>query len=612
MPPKDPVDWNIVPSTIYGCPLCYRVNSPTSDDRCYQVDSQLVSIKFPFEQLPRHGLTITNDDVSPERTVAIGVSMGHIYIRGLDPTTFDPTNYTPIESSSLTLTTEDLPVGYLYFHHGKFYSSDIRVMGRTGTNNVLIGLTRVHYLLERARSDHDQYRAMRNSFLLTLGTYLAPSEIKLDSRYGQQTVKMIIEALNFDALGDLSLERLDVRSTYGKIYLVQLPVDRLVFKYHAFESQFDRDVWQLERRNSEFINRNLDRQPNLPYPYTYHTHCCGPVNIEHLTRPTCPSGDETGLIVQQFIDNCGLMKEYANLDLFIEAMAVLAEAHQGDTVQYHFMHLDAHTGNFLVSECSPENRTCSLANNRTVNLGGLKYTFDTHGYRLFLIDFGLSHFLDDAVSTSYNNDISGEVMLRSELQPAYDFITLYRSGMHSLIESLVRSQVQGQRIFSNEIINHLTTAIQIGTAMIASQLKALASRRVHYRVATLTDCQPQSMEELSIYDLEAVVVLIHHCQLADLQVTLIQLVERLMGEVDVGVDPDHIDRLLEVAWLLTGRVQHPVGDWYYSDRSLLMGQLEPLTESSRRRLSIDGPVPPLTGIPLYLWYLRVAGIPIAE
>ena len=370
------------------------------------------------------------------------------------------------------------------------------------------------------------------------------------------------------------MEKLDVRGTYGTIYVVQQPTSPRVYKYHRFETQWDRDVWRRERQNCQFINRNLEHRPDLPYPYTHQT-----------TTDT-----NTGVIVQQYIQSNGPMSEYADLDVFIEAVATLAEAHQGDTVRHHFMHLDAHDGNFLVA---------SSTGQRVVDLGGFKYTFGTHGFQLYLIDFGLSHFVDDAPAPAYNTDLDGVIM--SSLRPAYDFITLYRTSMHRIIENVIGTYVYDGRQLDEPMYRRLTVAVQIGTAMIARHIKSLADRCVKSSVVGPVD------------DLGQVVNLIYATDDEQLQSVLVQLVDRLFADVrelktsDDATTLKRAKSLASVAELLTGTLYWSDGQPHL-DRHITVDQLDVLNDECRRRLSIRPPPPSLTGLALYLWYLSETGV----
>ena len=107
------------------------------------------------------------------------------------------------------------------------------------------------------------------------------------------------------------------------------------------------------------------------------------------------------------------------------------------------------------------------------------------------------------------------------------------------------------------------------------------------------------------------IVLIDSTNQRQLQEVLIQLVEKVMDEVIAGIDPEDATPFLEVIEFLTGRVSQTIGDRPYLDRSITIEQLEPLNEDSLRLLSVNEVVPELTGIPLYLWYLNSAGVPVS-
>lgn len=628
LPPENSKEWKLAPSTIYGCPLCYIINNPGTyaGTCCSQVsDHQFKPIDFSPEILPKHKLTITSRDISSKHTYSICASMGHVYLRKVDSATFDPSIYTPVNDKVLTLTTEELSFGKLFIHHGKFYNHSADILVGLKTKDVLIGLTKEHYKLEQFGLHGDLYRGLRNNYLQILDGYLVPEEVKLDNTYGHRMVKMIVEAIDFNVYSGIKLERLMIKSAFGKVYQAQLPIDKLIFKYQVLSSSYESNVWELERQNSEFINRNLDQRPNLPYPYTYQMYRCGQLpNVEKLTQPSCPIGnDSIGVFVQEYVNSRGALNDFIeeftveSLDLLIEALAVVAETHQGDTVKHHFMHLDAHTGNFLISDCGPKDRICDLNNNRVTNFGPFQYKFDTHGHRVYMIDFGLSHFLDGRSEDPYNPDLPSDIRLDSTLYPAFDFITLYRGGMSEVVESALSDRVTDDeepsqnRVVSDEHFNHIIRATQIGAAMIADHLKMQAIKRVEFDEDDLTNLPKQPIGMVDVLNPNEVSKLIYDTPAENLQVTLIRLVEMYIRELD-GASREVLSASISVVSILTGLHYQNIEDGIlYMDRNIYIEELEPLSDSALELLSITEPVPDVTGVPLYLWYLRAAGVPIA-
>lgn len=143
-----------------------------------------MDLDFTPTPLPRRTLTIRAHDHDPALVVAIGPTMGHLYYK-VERANFDPAGYESVGAPSLTLTTEDLPLGYLYLHRGRFYYRDWTVTA-LGARVTPSRLTWAHHALERARqADDPAYRATRNSFLLVLAAQLAsltsPSVFELDS-----------------------------------------------------------------------------------------------------------------------------------------------------------------------------------------------------------------------------------------------------------------------------------------------------------------------------------------------------------------------------------------------------------------------------------------------
>lgn len=604
LPPENKSDWDLAQSTIYGCPLCYLINSQQSHDHSQLLNNFGHPINFEFKHHTKHGLSIQLSDV-PSGTYTISASMGHIYFRPLE--NFKPSKYKIVEADKITLLKEDQPAYELYVHQGKFYNSYADIVVGVEAEQVLIGLTKEHHKLVQLGLHADQYEQMRNEFIKILDEYLIPYSIKLDTEYGQRAIKMIVKNLDFNLPHSARLRRIKVRSAFGKIYLSELPIDRVIFKYQKLNLRHQRRVWNSEMRSNQMINHNLDTQPNLPYPYTFQIYRCGEMNIDELTEPTCPDGDTVGVFIQEYIDYSGSLNYYIarypnqSLDYLFEAMAVLAEAHQGDTVQYHFMHLDAHMGNFLVSECRQDDRICSISNSRTVDFGGFKYKFDRHGVRIYLIDFGFSHFLDGEPKRPLNSDLPSDVQLTDDLYPAYDFITLYRSAMYGAVSSIINDDV-------DEEYQRLIMAMKIGAAMIGYQIRELASRRVLYEEDDLRDISYKPLDKVPILNVEEVARFIYDLTDDELQPTLIKLVDKYMKTVIRGLSGRKVSLASQVLNILVGIYQQKDENFTYVDRNIYIEELEPLSAESLRLLGITEPVPNLTGIPLYLWYMKSAGV----
>lgn len=210
-----------------------------------------------------------------------------------------------------------------------------------------------------------------------------------------------------------------------------------------------------------------------------------------------------------------------------------------------------------------------------------------------MIDFGFSHFLDNRPRRNINPDMVPDLTLGRELFPAYDFITLYR-GIMSLILSLLLLDK-----CCSQLLDRVIKVMQIGSAMISKQIKALAIEQFKFN-----GVRPRRvdipLDEVPILNDVEVSRYIYYTNDFELQEVIVKLVERFVHTAYRASEKE-LQRGYYVGNLLTGMY---ITDTLFDSRKIYITQLTPLTPYVRNLLSITEPVPDLTGIPLFLWYLN--------
>ena len=610
LPPKNPNDWSLEDRTIYGCPLCYLINHPESRTGStlskFVVDddgeAQVVSSQHDNRILPYHGTTIYTADMPNRSMVSIGVSMGHAYLTEVDEQAFEEQN---IVADKITILDEDLPLGNLFFYHGAYYNVYANIVVDVEVEQTLVGLAKEHHKLANARVDDDVYSIARDEYITLLDKYLVPNGVKLDAPYPHRITTMIVSELQLID-SPIPLEHLDSDGAYGVIYRGTVGNEKLIFKYVRKMTASEELMWKMEKENSVMINDNLDQYPNLPYPYTYQSHCCKSIPFWSLDTPLCKQvppdagyRSPAAVSIIQYIGSVSNIDKYIagrieeSPNVIIEALAVLAEAHQGNTVKHHFMHLDAHGGNFLVSRCSAEDRICSLKHDRVVNFGSIEYKFDTYGCRIYLIDFGLSHFIGSSNDGSSNDGSSKYPMelfgrpkntIGNELLPAIDFIVFFRNVVGLAVGKLFsKLWNDGMTESYEKLVKVYTVLLMVGSSLFTTHVRGMIDNVRGKRNDVIQRLTSSSDDEFPI-------------KLVDEIRTLMEWLVKHNGDYDT------LDNLM----FITGMYR----------RIIYQEQLEPI---SRRVLDYIGDyinVPisdapsDLSGIPLFLYYSHAAGIDI--
>ena len=633
LPPETPTNWHLKPATIYGCPLCHQLNTREIEP-LWQVNPSTVdleSVDHDIYIVGRHGPSISIASVEaaiiPEWrqdwAISICMSMGHVY---LSRTNFTLNSIPALEVDELTILGEDLPINSLIYHQGSFYNVAATIIADLTSDERLGSLATLHGRLESARDDSELYSQLRVDYISTLDDYLLPDGVSLDTSYGLRTLDRIAT----DAARDnpnIPLTTMAIQGAFGIVYTGKLRRDTLVYKYLDVSEQLRADSYAIEKLNHRYINDNLNQLPNLPYPYMFDSYSCGLIeDIEELTQPTCPrvDGDPAyALIVQSYINNIGTVYsliKFLGLPLYIETVATLAEAHQGDTVQYHFMHLDAHGNNFLVSRCSPMDRICDLRHERRVNFGGLSYVFGTFGYRVYMVDFGFSHILGTQRNIMKGH-VPESVPLGGTLYPAYDLINIGRSLLPILIRTILQLLVEAKHNNNDVLIARLqvewqrfTKLLQIHASMLAQQIITVVKLVLQF--TTIAPSAVTEGEDVNVLNFNELLLFLNDLsdlEVSDVQDLIVMVVDRLATELANLKLEDLSDPLyLDLIKVFTGSVplfrsrggyNGPTDNTYYQQF------LRPLSDSTHEALGItESPSSELTGIPLYLWYLQAGGV----
>ena len=637
LPPNDPAEWDLKPRLIYGCTLCHRLQEPkkAKRQRLYELrGGEIANVDYRFNFMDYHGPSFDVTTVKETDPISLCVSMGHIYYRKVDLSTVNLARYKTFKADKITIVNEDLPYKALILHEGQFYNLSAAVLLDVVAEKTLINLAKAHHKMVNAKQDAQTYQSLRFDFIKLLDEYLAPPSIKLDTQYGLNAVKFLIRHIDFQNNRGLLMDRIPIKSAMGKVYRTKITNDDIVLKYQLLDDDGAVYIWDLERQNGELINRNLDHQASLPYPYTYHAFRCAEMaDLENLQSPSCPLNgqNKVGVFVQAYVDSVGSIHKYttanassSGLPMYIESMATLAEAHQGSTVEHHFMHLDAHGGNFLVSTCDENVRICGQSHKRVSDFGGYTFQFGTLGHRVYLIDFGFSHFLENKRDWVINSDLDN-TPLGSELLPAYDFITLQRGTLASLLTNFAKWYNAAEPSVKDEHANlrlSMTRVLQLSSMMVAEQIIALLKQRLarghelhpldtHDAVGIAEDPEQQMYSDLDLETVSQNLLDVYQKResLEDAQLFLFDYADTLMTYLlDV---PHHLIKRTdydELTTLLCGMYDYKYQNDKVLDRRLYQRQLNQLPVSVVEKLQMNDSAvalsKKLSGIPLYLWYVN--------
>lgn len=621
LPPEDPAGWSIVDKTIYGCTLCRRLNNAMEASReslSYIRNGELASVDFSFDMMRYHGPSVELSNLPSDIPLSICVSMGHIYTRPVNTRNINLARYKLVDSNRITIINEDLPYLALVLYNGRFYNHSAAIITEMVAETSLVNLAKAHHKLANSLSDPNTYQVERSNFIMMLDEYLAPPEVKLDTPYGLKTVKFLLKNINFQNNSNMPLKRIQVKSALGKVYQTTIVNDMVVLKYQVLDDRDTNTIWEVEHANGQFINQNLDNNPALPYPYTYHAFRCTEVkNIESLNTPSCPTDGtgKVGVFVQQYIESIGSLHDYATanpagmgLPIYIEALATLAEAHQGSTVKNHFMHLDSHGGNFLISTCGPEVRNCSPKHSRLTDFGAFKFRFGGLNYRVYMIDFGFSHFLGYRQLRPINHDLP-QVELHNVIYSAYDLITLQRGTLAGMVDNFTYgySQHSEYRSMKDVIIRMLV----ISSIMIADQIASLVNIRVQNGYAF------ESVDDSNVFNLDKLSSTIYNTYRTKgregLQLYLIDyILHTITYAFEIPYQSLDKDSYSNILSLLCGIYNYTTRGYSVRDRKIYQHYLEHLPNSVLAKLNIPPAPSSLTGIPILIWYISkyVMRIPV--
>ena len=605
------------------------------------IDGQLVPVEYEFFAHPVHGPSIHASNVYDN--VSICFSSGHMYMRPVDIEQINLERYAKVQSQVITVINEDLPYLALIYHGGVFYNLSASLITGLVADTVLVNLASANHKLNSAKYDSNLYQYELVEFMKRLDEYVAPPEVKLDTAYGKSVVKLIVENLNLANNPYLKINKINAEGAFGKIYTMPFVNDKFILKYQEFRDETGKMIWEHELLNSAFINTNLIGNPALPYTYTLLGFKCGQISdISSLDFPSCPSSDDgeetVGVFVQEYINSVGTLIDFIRghitslaISAIVEAVATLAEAHQGDTVQHHFMHLDAHGKNFLVVYCD-KSRNCDSRTTRTVDFGELAYSFGQSGFRVYLIDYGFSHFLDSNEGSAVNSDLNG-ITLGNQLYPAIDLIILLRHVLSTSFADFVWEYTNALENVQNEyyyLRQRYTNMLKISALMLAEQIVALVKERVREEVWIVPKRFPthKYSKEVELIDLDRLSHTINDKydknNLVEVQLFLADYIDQF-AEAVFSLPPYMLDDTTynSTLMLLTGMYVYMVEEEREDldgiieveterlIRKIYQKELKPLPDELHDKLGLP-PAPPLSGIPLYMWYLQNYDIGIID
>ena len=516
--------------------------------------------------------------------------MGHIYAYQIELPDFN--GYQPHAvrhlPPTLSILESDLPPGELVYSDGILYNRGATLVDVAGVST-LVGLGAMNHKLEQSLGEPELYKAERERFIYNLDSFITNSQTTNDSEYGYYATKLIVN--NSQLVNtNIPISKLSGEQAYGIMYHGQLNNEKLIYKYVRPGPLAD--MFLLEQRNTEWINANLDNRPDLPYPYTYLSSWCGDFNINDQQYPTCPPVGERayiGVFVQEYISGFASLADAIasatpgeKLQMYVEAIATLAEAHQGDTVKHHFMHLDAHGGNFILSRC--HDKTCMLKP-RVVDLGGIKYSFNGHGYKVYMIDFGQSHFLDDNPVESPTYEYDG--VLGDTIVPVIDLLSLSKDILPGMVGSMLKAGGREREKFK-KLLSITSCLLSKNTAVSFNMFNNVQDvGEINYSDTKLI------AEHISSYN-----------SLSDdvRQVMMLELVEHVFEAMERGSVDDVDDKVR----LLIG--MYVDNDSGFKLSKVIHGDIARLSNVACEKLNIRQAPDSIHGLALYLYYLNEAGV----
>ena len=623
LPPVDPRLWDSNPNYVYGCTLCYQLkHGPepllTLPNDVGVDDVVLTPVEFKYVLQSNHGPTLYTKQLS-DQPVSICVSMGHIYWRELADIINDHEYRALPKVESITILDHDLPYGALVYADGVFYNRSAAVLTTTSlqtsppTSVALVGLNAMNQRLRQWLDHPLYYQHERQRFIHDLDDIITTKLITNDTSFGLRATRLIVENSQlFNTC--LPLQPTTTTGSYGVMFQGRINAEKLIYKY--LDGRASPSVVNNELAIVRVINDNLQHRPDLPYPYTYSYGLCGAFDYRLLTSPTCPPmyphGADVVALVQEYLDHVGTLKDVINkfdpntaLNLLVEAIATLAEAHQGNTVQHHFMHLDAHGGNFLVSTCD-NTKTCRHRNTRTTDLGGLTYKFGLHGYKVYLIDFGFSYVIGSGAQSSLNGDVAWTV---DRLMPALDLVTLLRSTLPKLARRVLHEHSRRQRTTSASTWKRCKKLITLtAVTLVEHTMRLTREARLRNRLSV------DPIDEINCLDADSVAqflsslddVNVARRAVLTLLARLYDVVYDVIDDVTDNIIDDVIDDVEYVLEMLCGI-------YYYEDaekpnvervaRTIEQRDVPKLPDAIKRELGINQVEPVnLRGLARFLWY----------
>ena len=610
VPPVDPTKWAYDDNHVYGCALCkFDINSdqPQRFSKIV-VNGGKYSVQREYDSVGVygvHGPVVNINDLAATGTLfSICVSAGHIYIRRDNITSLDDYTEVKLTSNIISILNHDLPPFELVYYHGSLYNRSAVIVDKT-EGILLSGLSLMNHRLKKIITtkpiDVRYYNIERDKFIHDLDDIISTDITTRDTEIGLNSAKLIVRNTKLIDTTAIPFSFLSGSSAFGKVYKARINNEFIIYKYTKIDRN-TRGIVNNEKSTSLVINENKRYNTRLPYPYTFSLSHCESLDITNLKIPKCGTPtSEYGveLFVQEYIDTIGDLhhaittaKPNVGMKMIIEAIATLAEAHQGDTVKRHFMHMDAHSGNFLVSLCN--DRTCSLDNSRTTRFGDISYTFGEQGFKIYLIDFGFTYIIDGKTRQSFNGDYPHVIR---GLLPAIDFITLVRGTVPyygvNLWKKYVRDRTLARRWNVFEKLLRLITAL-ITEHTVALMSKVSKNVRFDRYTYNLRDVKTP-------VDMIQYIGTLARLSVDDQRGAMLDLADHVINKItgftlsrrDIENDFVLMFGILCGAYITRG----------YRAREIMQTNIPQLSRRISERLGIrQVPKATMTGIPLFLWY----------
>lgn len=480
IPPDDVSRIRLPDGLVYGCPLCHMLNPDSrhrDNDCCYQydpVEENFLKIRKDLITCsPTHGTFVNPFLVSGDTCYSVGMTHGHVYYVPCEyvPQLSDMTRY----DGMIQLSLEHLKCDTVFVCDDKVYL--VPELEQFVVPPQLIHQDRLSKKYEefitKAETRPEEYSITRNLYLDDINPSNDNKALKLNTFIGLQSFKIVAENLEYPTIGDsFEFHRLGSASpsAFGVVYKGSSrrhPDTKVLFKYQKLDE--GDHMFLKEVNNNKLININLDMNPLLPYPYTFKSYFCNQdsADISDLKSTSCMGkgkGFKVGVIVMEEIENAKSLYSYLsnkdiNLDtklsLYLDALTILGHSHIGD-IAYNFMHLDAHTQNFLITDCNMNQLTCSPRQKLAIQYGDKTYTLGSTGLTTYLIDFGMSYFPASGKQENLSADFN-DTHFDGQIYSAYDFITTSRSALIDIFLETAMTEEEQARIINIMSVFAMTT-----------------------------------------------------------------------------------------------------------------------------------------------------------